>query len=100
MKKDKFFPEMFKRIPLITKYHHFRFSASKPGTVFVRSSCSSEEKAIKIFKKKVTAASVKRAKLPPIILPAGLTEERKKYLYEQIRPFVSPQYQDATCPSP
>ena len=97
---DQFFPKMFKHIPLITKYQHFRFSASKPGTVFVRSSCSSEEKPIKIFKKKVTAASVKRARLPPVISPAGLTDDRKKYLYEQIRPFVSQQYQDVTCPSP
>ena len=75
---------MFNRIPFITKYQHFRFSSSTPGIVYVRTSCSAEEKPIKIFKKKVTAATVKRARLTPLIPPAGLTDERRKYLYEQI----------------
>ena len=97
-KWDSFCQKMFNRIPLITKYQYFRFSSSTPGIVYVRTSCSAEEKPIKIFKKKVTAATVKRARLPPLIPPAGLTDERRKYLYEQIRPFVSPQYQDVTCP--
>ena len=84
------FSEDFNRVPLITKYQHFRFSSSTPGIVYVCTSCSAEEKPIKIFKKKVTAATAKRARLPPVIPPGGLTEERKNYLYEQIRPFVSP----------
>ena len=46
-KWDNFFPKMFKTISLITKYQHLRVSASKPSTVFVRSSCSSEEKPTK-----------------------------------------------------
>ena len=64
----------------------------------VCTSCSPEKKTIKIFKKKVTAVTVKRARLSPVISPGSITEERKKYLYEQIRPFVFPQYQDVTCP--
>ena len=49
---DSFIKKLFKRIPSITKYQHFRFSAAEPGKVFVRQSCSSEEKAFSIFKKK------------------------------------------------
>ena len=49
---DSFIKKLFKRIPSITKYQHFRFSAAEPGKVIVRQSCSSEEKAFSIFKKK------------------------------------------------
>ena len=59
----------------------------------MRRSSSSEENVISIFKKKVTVASIKRKSLPTLIPQAGLTAERKKYLYEEIRPFVSPCYQ-------
>ena len=97
---DYFFKKLFKRIPYITKCQHFRFAATKPGQVFVRSSCTSEEKVISIFKKKVTVAAIKRKGLPEVIPQAGLTADRKKYLYVEIRPFVTPEYQDITCPPP
>ena len=96
---DSFFPKLFKRIPQITKYQHFRFSADAPGSVFYRESWNSEESAISILKRGITLDKVKKARIPRIIQPAGLTE-RKKYLYEQIRQFVTPEYQDITCPQP
>ena len=74
--------------------------SSKPGSVFVRKSWNSEESVVNILKRGVTIAKVKRARLPRTLLPAGITEERKKYSYEEIRPFVSPQYRDITCPRP
>ena len=48
---DTFFPKFFKRIPQITKYQHFRFSASAPGTVYVRECWNSEEKAVSLLKR-------------------------------------------------
>ena len=44
--------------------------------------------------------NIKRSRIPSILHPAGLTQERKTYLYEQIRQFVTEQYQDITCPEP
>lgn len=76
---------------------HFRFTAIKPGQVFVR---SSYEKVISILLKKVTVAAIKRKGLPEVIPQAGLTADRKKYLYKEIYPFVTPEYQDITCPPP
>ena len=99
-KWDEFFSKHFRKIPLITKYQHFRFSSTAPGTVYVRKCWNSEEKAIQILKRGVTCTKVRRARIPSVISPAGLTEERKRYLYHEIRPFVSPQFQDITCPSP
>ena len=76
---DSFFPIYFKRIPLITKYRHFRMSSSKSGSVFVRKSWNSEEPVVIILKQGETIAKVKGARLPRTLLPAGITEERKKY---------------------
>ena len=97
---DTFFPKFFRRIPQITKYQHFRFSMNSPGVVFAREHHDSEEVTIKLFKKRVNSCTVEGASLPAIISPAGLTSERKKYLYEQVRPYVNAEFQDITCPSP
>ena len=97
---DSLFKTLFRKFPHIIKYQHFRFPASAPGTVYVRKSWNSEEKAIKLLKRGVTCANVRPAHIPSIIYPAGLMEERKQYLYENILPFVTPRYQDITCPAP
>ena len=89
---------LFKPIPHIRKYHHFRFDASSPGKVYIKEYTNSTEREISIFKKGITAAKVQKAKLPTAILPAGLTRERQEYLYKEVRPYVRPEYQDITCP--
>jgi len=38
--------------------------------------------------------------LPPIIEPDGLTEERKQYLYREIRSFCKPSTEDFVAPAP
>jgi len=64
---------LFKPIPHIRKYHHFRFDTSNPGKVYVKEHTNSVEREISIFKKDVTAAKVRKANLPKAILPTGLT---------------------------
>ena len=44
---DSFFPSFFKKIPLITKHQHFRFSSLTPHKVFIRENWDSEEKVRK-----------------------------------------------------
>ena len=89
---------LFKPIPQIRKYHHFRFDASNPGKVYIKEHTNSTEREISIFKKGITAAKVQKAKLPSAIFPAGLTWERQEYLYKEVRPYVKSEYQDITCP--
>ena len=96
----RIFQQALQENPLITKYQHFRFSSTSPGTVYICKCWNSEEKAIQILKRGVTCTKVRRARIPSVISPADLTEERKRYLYHEIRPFVSSQFQDITCPSP
>jgi len=89
---------LFKPIPHIQKYHHFRFDASSPGKVHFKEHANSAEKEISIFKKDVTAAKVRKAKLPNVTSPAGLSRERQEYLYKEVRLYVKPEYRDITCP--
>ena len=44
---DSFSPSFLKKIPLITKHQHFRFSSLTPHKVFIRENWDSEEKVRK-----------------------------------------------------
>ena len=45
---NEFHSKYFQRIPNILRYHHFRFDASQPCTVFVKESSISSQIAMKI----------------------------------------------------
>ena len=62
--------------------------------------CDGEEKMVNILKRGITLQQVERAQLPKILQPAGMTTERKQYLYDKIREHVWPDFRDITCPSP
>ena len=97
---SKVFSEFFKPIPGITSFHHFKVSKEKPGIVTCKEYANSEEQTFNIFKKGVTASSLKGRKPTPI-LPKGLDAKRQWYLYDEIRPFCSTNLaKDVTCPKP
>ena len=97
---DTFINSLFKAIPNITKYHHFRLDSDSPGIVHAKERIDSTETHVSIFKRGVSVRKVRNAGLPRSLSPAGLSQERQQYLYTQIRPFVRPDFQDITCPSP
>jgi hypothetical protein len=97
---DTFINSLFKAIPNITKYHHFRLDSDSPGIVHAKERIDSTETHVSIFKRGVSVREVRNAGLPRSLSPAGLSQERQQYLYTQIRPFVRPDFQDITCPSP
>ena len=88
-----------KYIPLkgIQKFHHFMFRANQPGFVFVKTDINGPEIKKRILKKNVNVQAGDR---PRVIEPAGLTRDRKKYLYQSVRPYVRERYQNVTCPAP
>jgi len=45
-------------------------------------------------------AVIPPATLPPTIKPGGLAEERKRYLYQEIRPFYKHGTEDIVAPAP
>ena len=57
----------------ITKYHHFRFAAGQPRSVFVKASSDDTEKEINLLSDKSWRPS--QHNLPPVIDPPGLSLE-------------------------
>ena len=84
---------MFTPVPHITSYHHFRCMHTDPGHVFVREFADSEETNIVIIRPNV---AISKTALPSTLTPPGLSEERKQYLFQQIRPYCDEKYRDIT----
>ena len=94
---SEFLQVYFTVVPNITTYHHFHFSHTSPGVVFVREFANSKEEMKTILK---PGHTIPKDTLPSTLSPTGLSPERERYLYEQIRPFCQLEYRDLTCPVP
>lgn len=91
------FLETFKKIPGISKFHHFRFSKDHPGVVFCNTLVGSPKMELTILK----SPNVRPPnQLPPKIILLGLDEQRKQYLYREIREFRRPGTEDLLAPAP
>ena len=82
----------------ISKMQHFRFTADKPGCVFVKNSSNGVERKINLLKDASWRPSP--ADLPAVITPPGLPLERQWYLYNKIREFCPDSTKDLVCPLP
>lgn len=82
----------------ISQIHHFRFTADAPGCVFVKNSTDGVERKVNLLKDKLWKPSA--ADLPTMIIPPGLSLERKWYLYNKIREFCPERTKDLVCPLP
>ena len=65
----------------ISQMHHFQFTASKPGVVYVKNFNDDTEKEIKLLK---TSWQPTTHNMPHIIPPPGLSIERQWYLFNGI----------------
>ena len=95
-----FFDKAFCQTALqgIKAMHHLTFSKSSLDSVVVQDSVTSPEKVIKLVKDANWRPQADN--LPPIILPSGLSLERRQYLFDKIREFCPPHCQDLVCPDP
>lgn len=92
-----FLSTLFKPIPSITTYHHFRFNKSSPGTVYVRELIDRSEKTITMSSEKTHDPQA----LPEQVIPKGLSIVRRWYLFDEIARFCSsPETAAITCPRP
>ena len=87
----------FKKIPNIKKFHHFRFLKEKPGMVYCKEHVTSVEQPFMLLK---NAACFPTSSLPQRIEPDGLSDERRSYLYREIRPFCKAGTEDIVAPAP
>ena len=92
-----FLQPYFKKIPGISKFHHFRFSKQHPGVVFCRTLLDSPETEFQILN---NLANRPPNELPPPISPPGLDQDRRRYLYREIREFSRPGTEDLVAPEP
>lgn len=90
----------FKAFQGIRKIQHFRFSGASPGLVFARAACDESETEYNLLKRGVQKDRFKADNLPPVITPPGISDTRAKYLYDEVREFVSTEFRDILCPSP
>ena len=77
----RFLSPHFCRLDGIKQYYHFRFD---PGVVFLKKTATVEEEQRCLLRGVWSPSPVDK---PPSILPAGLSLERCRYLYEKIREY-------------
>ena len=92
-----FLEQYFVKFPNIKKYHHFRFSREEPGKLYFKESSTSPEQSFTLLK---NPAVLPPAALPPKLQPQGLSQERKQYLFREIRQFCKPGTEDLVAPAP
>ncbi len=95
-----FLEKYFRPINRILSYRYFEFNSDNPGVILLKEKI--EDKNLKeeaILKDNLYRFSKNEA--PSILIPNGLDEERKKYLFKEIRGFVRcPEKRNNTCPKP
>ncbi|MCP4112739.1 MAG: hypothetical protein GY749_45630, partial [Desulfobacteraceae bacterium] len=97
---DLFLCDYFHKIEGILNYNYFDFSRDKPGQVLLRVRHGDEPKSVFLLKKRFFRFPTP-VKYPKPCSPEGLSYERQKYLYKEIRPFVrDSSKRDITCPEP
>lgn len=94
---ESFLAPYFRPLPGILKNHYFRFCSERPGYVFFKASLDDEEQCFQLLRDK---RNLPPLHVPSLLHPKGLTQERKKYLYEQIRPFCREGTEDLVAPRP
>ncbi|XP_068754155.1 uncharacterized protein [Montipora capricornis] len=92
-----FLEQYFVKVPNIKRYHHFRITKDKPGKLFFKEYHSSTEQSIQLLR---NPAMLPPAVPPVTVRPQGLSQERKQYLYREIRQFCKPGTEELVAPAP
>ena len=93
-----YFQEMgIHKIPNLKDYHYFEFNKDVLGTVSVKR--HSKDTNLMRFTLLNDVVNIPIG-LPNVLVPKGISQERAKYLFEKIRPFVNSENADVLCPEP
>ena len=97
---SEFFDDTMMKTALkgISLLHQFRFSVAKRGVVFVKELSTATEREIRLVRDDSWKPSPHE--LPVVVVPNGLSAERKQYLYDKIREFCPDEKKDTVCPKP
>ncbi len=92
----------FKKLPNLSKYHHFSFNHESPGIVIAKETVDGKEHSFQLLEDNTFRFVLKKQpQLPLEIIPKGLSSKRMWYLYDNIREYI-PNIKDKeiTCPYP
>ena len=81
----------------IKQYHYIRFEHDHPVVIFIKKTATSEEE-MRCLLRGVWLPSPEDK--PTCIIPAGLSLERRQYLYDKIREYCREDSLDIVCPLP
>ena len=95
---SSFLANYFIKLPNIKNYHHFRFSKDEPGKVYFKKFHNSPEESRMLLKNHAVLPPA--STMPPKVNPEGLTQDRKQYLFREIRQFCKPGTEDLVAPQP
>ena len=97
---NKYLSKYFKPLNGLLQYNYFAFDNENPGTIYFKKNPNDTFESHYLLKDKYFEFPVP-LEYPPDEKPDRLTQERKFYLYNEIRPFVrDPAKRDITCPKP
>ena len=92
-----FLSPFFKKFPNIKKYHHFLFKSERSGIMFYKQFSDGSEESFSILRKEDSLPPSN----PPVPLePKGLDQQRKLYLFNEIRQFCKEGTEDLIAPKP
>ena len=93
--------KFFNKLPDITSYRHFKMVKNKPGVVLLKKAINFDATEVCLQKREVPFGSSRAFRLPSKIFPKGLSLERHRSLYDQIRTHIPHEIdKDSTCPKP
>ena len=93
--------KIFKKLPEITRYQHFRTDVNALGEIAVKESIDAREETFALHTKNVDRFDAKLRKGPPIHPSNNLSPQRQWYLYDMIRPHIPTEAdKDSTAPKP
>ena len=95
---DTYFNAVFKPLVGIRKYHHFRFTHEDPGYVYVKVHVSDAEETRVCLLNRGFSWPPAIPAFPDRLPAAGFSQERLKYLRDQVRPFVREAFKANFCP--
>ena len=102
---EKLLTKFFYKLPKILSFQQFEMDTKRPGILRYRLR-HTEPREERNLLKKGALSSLKLLSLKKIrsvlvqLKPPGISEKKQKELYEKVRKYVPPEFQDSICPKP
>ena len=90
----------FRRLPGIKSFQHFRMTKENPGKVSCYVTLDSEPTVLNLLGPRIQGIHEVTGDLPPVIQPFGLSLDRQRYLFDEIREFCMEGTEDLVAPEP